>query len=606
MADWYGKSLMEDQDFQEEDVWGVVKEREVDSNTKVNKSHKVKKRASSSSSTLWTSNDGARMIPRSCNEGRMPQQSSAPMGIPDWSKIYLEKSKVSASTEELAKLQTSPTRQETNQKAAAAMVKCSSFKIEHPLEKRQAESSRIRAKYPDRVPVIVERAEKTDIPDIDKKKYLVPADLTIGQFVYVVRKRIKLSAEKAIFVFVKNMLPPTVFKILKFGTKWMALKVLPMWAGANQSHSQLGASCFVQNKKKIHIFSSCRVNLAKCEILGHNNVENKRLTSLYGTGSSSTDERIDESQITELKGFHKDLYSLPIYQFVFVCAWSDTQYGRRPLSAVDRDPIGSNGTKVRVAYQGLPGTYSEIAALEAYPMCKTVPCDQIESVFKAVELWLVDKGVLPIENSVGGSIHRNYDLLLRHRLHIVGEVELVVNHYLLGLPGVRKEELTHVLSDRQALEQCEITLNKLGIVKVSTVDTAGAAQIVALDGIRETGAIATFQAAEIYGLDIVAQTIQDDSDNVTRFLILAREPIIPRIDKPHKIDSRPQRNRPLRIVDDSNKGSPINNDRSCKVKLAGFHFLNRENLIKSDNKFCIKEFATFLRVLGSYPIYKVL
>ncbi|KNA15418.1 hypothetical protein SOVF_098410 [Spinacia oleracea] len=84
-----------------------------------------------------------------------------------------------------------------------------SFKFEHPLEKRQAESSRIREKYPDRIPVIVERAEKTDIPDIDKKKYLVPADLTVGQFVYVVRKRVNLSAEKAIFVFVKNILPPT-------------------------------------------------------------------------------------------------------------------------------------------------------------------------------------------------------------------------------------------------------------------------------------------------------------------------------------------------------------------------------------------------------------
>ncbi|KAL9262025.1 Autophagy-related protein [Drosera capensis] len=85
----------------------------------------------------------------------------------------------------------------------------SSFKLEHPLERRQAESGRIRGKYPDRVPVIVERAEKTDIPDIDKKKYLVPSDLTIGQFVYVVRKRIKLSPEKAIFIFVKNILPPT-------------------------------------------------------------------------------------------------------------------------------------------------------------------------------------------------------------------------------------------------------------------------------------------------------------------------------------------------------------------------------------------------------------
>lgn len=76
-------------------------------------------------------------------------------------------------------------------------------------ERRQAEAARIREKYPDRIPVIVERAEKSDVPDIDKKKYLVPADLTVGQFVYVVRKRIKLSPEKAIFIFVKNILPPT-------------------------------------------------------------------------------------------------------------------------------------------------------------------------------------------------------------------------------------------------------------------------------------------------------------------------------------------------------------------------------------------------------------
>ncbi|GMH00608.1 hypothetical protein Nepgr_002447 [Nepenthes gracilis] len=85
----------------------------------------------------------------------------------------------------------------------------SSFKQEHEFEKRRAESARIREKYPDRIPVIVEKAEKSDIPNIDKKKYLVPADLTVGQFVYVIRKRIKLSAEKAIFIFVDNVLPPT-------------------------------------------------------------------------------------------------------------------------------------------------------------------------------------------------------------------------------------------------------------------------------------------------------------------------------------------------------------------------------------------------------------
>jgi len=81
--------------------------------------------------------------------------------------------------------------------------------MEHELEKRQSESARIRDKYPDRIPVIVEKAGKTDVPEIDKKKYLVPADLTVGQFIYVVRKRIKLSPEKAIFVFVKDTLPPT-------------------------------------------------------------------------------------------------------------------------------------------------------------------------------------------------------------------------------------------------------------------------------------------------------------------------------------------------------------------------------------------------------------
>ncbi|KAJ0236713.1 Autophagy-related protein 8f [Hirschfeldia incana] len=85
----------------------------------------------------------------------------------------------------------------------------SSFKEEHDLEKRSAEAARIREKYPDRIPVIVEKGEKSDIPTIDKKKYLVPADLTVGQFVYVIRKRIKLSAEKAIFIFVDNVLPPT-------------------------------------------------------------------------------------------------------------------------------------------------------------------------------------------------------------------------------------------------------------------------------------------------------------------------------------------------------------------------------------------------------------
>ncbi|KAJ3182559.1 ubiquitin-like protein atg8 [Gaertneriomyces sp. JEL0708] len=85
----------------------------------------------------------------------------------------------------------------------------SKFKDDHPFEKRKAEAEKIKQKYPDRIPCIVEKADKSDIAAIDKKKYLVPQDLTMGQFVYVIRKRIKLNSEKAIFIFVNNVLPPS-------------------------------------------------------------------------------------------------------------------------------------------------------------------------------------------------------------------------------------------------------------------------------------------------------------------------------------------------------------------------------------------------------------
>lgn len=85
----------------------------------------------------------------------------------------------------------------------------SNYKKQFPLEKLKQEANRIRSKYPDRIPVIVERAPKADLPEIDRQKFLVPHELTMGQFVYVIRKRVKISPEKAIFVFVNNVLPPT-------------------------------------------------------------------------------------------------------------------------------------------------------------------------------------------------------------------------------------------------------------------------------------------------------------------------------------------------------------------------------------------------------------
>ncbi|GFY97504.1 arogenate dehydratase 2 [Actinidia rufa] len=180
----------------------------------------------------------------------------------------------------------------------------------------------------------------------------------------------------------------------------------------------------------------------------------------------------------------------------------------RPLSVTDFSVSPNDGTKVRVSYKGLPGSYSEDAALKAYPRCETVPCDEFEDAFKAVELWLAEKAVLPIENSLGGSIHRNYDLLLRHRLHIVGEVQLAANLCLLALPGVRTDHLKRVLSHPQALAQSDIYLSKLGVVRENVDDTAGAAQLVASNGLRDAGVVASARAAEIYGLNILAERIQ--------------------------------------------------------------------------------------------------
>ncbi|XP_048127466.1 arogenate dehydratase/prephenate dehydratase 1, chloroplastic-like isoform X4 [Rhodamnia argentea] len=283
---------------------------------------------------------------------------------------------------------------------------------------------------------------------------------------------------------------------------------------------------------------------------------------------------------------------------------------------------------MRIAFKGVPGSFSEDAALKAYPNCETVPCDEFEEAFKAVELWLVDKAVLPIENSSGGSLHRNYDLLLRHRLHIVGEVQMTVNLCLLALPGVRAEQLKRVLSHPQALSLSDNTLTGLGVTRESVDSTAGAAQFVALNELRDAGVVASARAANIYGLNILAERIQDDSDNVTRFLVLARDPIIPRTDKPFKtsivftleegpgvlfkalavfslrginltkIESRPQRKRPLRVVDDSNTGSAKYFDYLFYIDFeASMADTRAQNALGH-----LQEFATFLRVLGCYPM----
>ena len=180
---------------------------------------------------------------------------------------------------------------------------------------------------------------------------------------------------------------------------------------------------------------------------------------------------------------------------------------------------------MRIAFQGAPGAYSESAAQRAWPDAVTMPLERFEDVFAAVAAGRVSHGLLPIENSIGGSIHRNYDLLLEYDLPIVAETELPVVHNLLALPGTGLEHIRRVFSHPQALAQCERYLLTLpGVEIVATYDTAGSARMIREQGLRDTAAVASARAADIFGLEVLRAAIQDYQDNITRFILIAREP----------------------------------------------------------------------------------
>ena len=178
---------------------------------------------------------------------------------------------------------------------------------------------------------------------------------------------------------------------------------------------------------------------------------------------------------------------------------------------------------MRIAFQGESGAYSEAAALRFDPAAEVFPCESFEDVFSSVESTRIGYGILPIENSIGGSIHRNYDLLVQHELPIVGEVMLRVTHQLLAVPGTKVEDVKRIYSHPQALAQCERFLHALsGVEIVATYDTAGSAKLIRDQHAHDAAAIASARAGEVFGLSVLASGIQDFDENITRFLIVSR------------------------------------------------------------------------------------
>jgi len=182
-------------------------------------------------------------------------------------------------------------------------------------------------------------------------------------------------------------------------------------------------------------------------------------------------------------------------------------------------------TNPRVAFQGEPGAFSGEAARKLLGHAvDLIPCETFEKMFAMVESGSSDYCLAPIENSLFGSVHQNYDLLLKHNLRIVGEISLRIVHNLIAAPETRIEDVRRVYSHPVALGQClRFLARRPEIQPVAAYDTAGIVKMIMESREDGAAAIASAAAAEVYGAQILVPGIEDDQANFTRFLLLARE-----------------------------------------------------------------------------------
>jgi len=267
------------------------------------------------------------------------------------------------------------------------------------------------------------------------------------------------------------------------------------------------------------------------------------------------------------------------------------------------------------AFQGEHGAYSEQAVLDHYQgQTTTLPCESFDRVFAAVTGGEVDLGFIPVENSLAGSIHRNYDLLLQQNLVVTGEHYLRISHCLITLPGVALGDIRRVISHPQALAQCESNLRALPGVRIEPVyDTAGSVKMIKELGDPTVAAVASRRAAEIYGLPVLRADFEDNPENYTRFQIIARQAV------------DPGDNAKTSIV------FALNNRPSALFRAISVFALRQIDLTKMESRPLVgkpweyyfyidfagstadptvqhalanlEEYSTFLRVLGSYPRY---
>jgi prephenate dehydratase len=264
-----------------------------------------------------------------------------------------------------------------------------------------------------------------------------------------------------------------------------------------------------------------------------------------------------------------------------------------------------------IAFQGERGAFSEDAAIKNFRQINPLPQPSLADVFEIVQQEKADFGVVPVENSQAGSINETYDLLLKSSLFISGEINLRVNHCLMGLAGESLNSIGKIYSHPQALAQCENFLKSLKVEIVPTYDTAGSAKMIQEQKLAHIGAIASKRASQIYGLNILAENIEDNPNNYTRFLVISREKA-ERVKRSKtsivfatknvpgalyaslgafatrninliKLESRPSKNKPWEYVFYVDFEGYID-DKECQEALAE-----------------LREKANLVKILGSYP-----
>lgn len=272
-----------------------------------------------------------------------------------------------------------------------------------------------------------------------------------------------------------------------------------------------------------------------------------------------------------------------------------------------------------IAYQGEPGAYSEIAALR---LGEPKPCETFDEVFAAVENHEADYAVIPIENSLGGSIHHNYDLLLEHPVVIVAETFVKVEHCLLGLHGSSADSAEKVLSHPQALAQCRNFFSTHKNLRAEVAyDTAGSAKIISAGGDPAKLAIASKRAGELYGLEILEENLADEEWNITRFFCIthADNPVSPHM---IKLPETAQQKTSIVFTLPNEQGSlfkalatlalrdiDLTKIESRPFRKIAFEYLFYIDFIGHRNEPNVEnalrhlgEFATMVKVLGSYGV----